>query len=254
MDTEFKDKVAIVTGAATGIGRATAVAFAEKGVNLVIADVNQEELKETQSLVKEKKAEALMVKTDIADPEQVKKMVEGAVREFGRLDYACNNAGTEGVMKKTADYTIEEWDHLMNINLKGQWLCMMHEIPAMLETGAGSIVNMSSILGTVGFQEAAVYTASKHGLIGLTKAAALEYAKDHIRINAICPAFIETPMLERAGITTDKEVREATIALHPIGRMGKASEIADAVIWLSSAQSSFVTGHALLVDGGYTAR
>ncbi|MDX1638521.1 MAG: SDR family oxidoreductase, partial [Balneolaceae bacterium] len=145
-------------------------------------------------------------------------------------------------------------DWLMNINLKGQWLCMKYEIPAMLESGAGSIVNMSSILGKVGFEQAALYTASKHGLIGLTRTATLEYSKDHIRINAICPGFIETPMLEEAGITTDPEMKKNITALHAIGRLGAPGEIADAVIWLSSERSSFVTGHTLLVDGGYTAR
>lgn len=250
----LKEKVAIVTGAATGIGRATAVALAQEGANVAIADVNEEELRKTLTLVKDEGVEGLQLKTDISQPQQVKKMVEETMDAFGRLDIACNNAGIEGTMKLTADYTVEEWDRVLNINLKGQWLCMKYEIPAMLETGGGSIINMSSILGEVGYAQAAAYTASKHGLVGLTKAAALEYGKEHIRINAICPAFIETPMLERAGITTDEEARKATIALHPIGRLGKAREIADAVVWLASDHSSFVTGHTLLVDGGYTAR
>lgn len=254
MYTDLKDKVVIITGAATGIGRATAVSFAKAGAKLVIADINQAGLEETLNLVNKENAEAVMLKTDVSAPKQIQKMVEHTLSTFGRLDIACNNAGTEGVMKKTADYTLDEWDQMMDVNLRGQWLCMKYEIPAMLETGAGSIINMASILGTVGFEEAAVYSASKHGLIGLTKTAALEYAKDHIRINAIGPAFIETPMLERAGITTNEETREGVVALHAVGRLGRAEEIADAVLWLASEKSSFVTGHTLLVDGGYTAR
>ncbi|MFH5834287.1 glucose 1-dehydrogenase [Halalkalibaculum sp. DA384] len=250
----LKNKVAIVTGAATGIGRATAVALAKEGANILVADINQQELAKTLALIEQEDVDGVSMKTDIARPDQVDNMVRQALKTFGRLDIACNNAGIGGAMKSTAEYTEEEWDQVINVNLKGQWLCMKYEIPAMLETGEGSIINISSILGKVGFAQAAAYTASKHGLIGLTKTAALEYAEDKIRINAICPAFIDTPMLEQAGITTDEETKEATIALHPVGRLGTPEEIAEAVVWLASSRSSFVTGHALMVDGGYTAR
>ncbi|MFH5886328.1 glucose 1-dehydrogenase [Halalkalibaculum sp. DA3122] len=250
----LKNKVAIVTGAATGIGRATAVALAKEGANILVADINQQELAKTLALIEQEDVDGVSMKTDIARPDQVDNMVRQALKTFGRLDIACNNAGIGGAMKSTAEYTEEEWDQVINVNLKGQWLCMKYEIPAMLETGEGSIINISSILGKVGFARAAAYTASKHGLIGLTKTAALEYAEDQIRINAICPAFIDTPMLEQAGITTDEETKEATIALHPVGRLGTPEEIAEAVVWLASSRSSFVTGHALMVDGGYTAR
>lgn len=253
MYDELKDKVVIVTGAASGIGRATAVAFAQEGTKVVVADLDEEGLEETLEQVESEGTAGLKLKIDISKPSEVEKLISETVKDFGRLDFACNNAGVGGVMKKSAEFNVEEWDQVININLRGQWLCMKYEIPAMLESGAGSIINMSSILGKVGFAEAPAYTASKHGLIGLTKAAALEYARDNIRINAVCPAFIETPMLERAGITTNEETKQAITMRHPIGRLGKPSEIADAVVWLASSRSSFVTGHALLVDGGYTA-
>lgn len=250
----MKNKVALVTGAATGIGRETAIAFARKGAKTVIADINGEELEKTAELVKKEKGKVLSVHTDISQENDVRELIDKATNHFGRLDLACNNAGIEGVMKPTAEYPTDVWDRVMNINLRGQWLCMKYEIPAMLEHGGGSIVNISSILGVVGFAEAPAYTAAKHGLLGLTKAAALEYSGKGIRINALCPAFIETPMLERAGISTDEDTRNNVVALHPIGRLGKSREVADAIVWLSSDEASFVTGQSLMVDGGYTAR
>lgn len=254
MYKELKDNVAVVTGAATGIGRHTAVAFAKAGAKVTIADVNTEKLQETLSMIERADGTGLMVKTDVSNPKQVEEMVQKTMDEFGKLNYACNNAGIGGEMKNTADYTDKDWDRLMGVNLKGPWLCMKYEIPAMLENGGGSIINMASILGTVGFAQAGLYTASKHGLVGLTKAAALEYAPEHIRINAIGPGFIDTPMLEEAGITTDPDTEKSIVGLHPIGRLGTPDEIANAVLWLASNNSSFVTGHTLLVDGGYTAR
>ncbi|MDZ7691071.1 MAG: SDR family oxidoreductase [Balneolaceae bacterium] len=254
MYDELNGRVALVTGAATGIGRHTAVAFAQAGARVTIADVNVEKLKETLSMIEDAGGTGLLTRTDVSDPKQVEEMIEKTLEEFGQLNYACNNAGIGGEMKRTADFSVEEWDRLIGINLKGQWLCMKQEILAMLENGGGSIINVASILGTVGFDQAALYTASKHGLVGLTKAAALEYAEENIRINAVCPGFIDTPMLEQAGITSDPETRQAIEGLHAMGRLGSSDEIADAVLWLSSNRSSFVTGHTLLVDGGYTAR
>jgi len=249
----MKNKVALVTGAAAGIGRATAILFAEKNIKVAISDVDEDGLQETADLIKEQGGEVLPIIADISKSTEVKNMINNTVGHFGRLDYACNNAGIEGPIATTAEYTEEDWDRVLNINLRGQWLCMKYEIPAMLENG-GSIVNVSSILGKVGFANTPAYTAAKHGLIGLTKTAALEYSENGIRINAVCPGFIETPMLERAGITTDKETREQTISLHPIGRLGESEEVAEAIVWITSDKASFISGHSLMVDGGYIAR
>lgn len=249
----MKDKVALVTGAAAGIGRATAILFAKKNINVVISDVDEEGLQKTADLIKEQGGEVLSITADISKTAEVEKMVNKTLDHFGRLDYACNNAGIEGPMATTAEYTEEDWDRVLNINLRGQWLCMKYEIPVMLENG-GSIVNVSSILGKVGLANTPAYTAAKHGLIGLTKTAALEYSEQGIRINAVCPGFIETPMLERAGITTDKATKEQTISLHPIGRLGESEEVAEAIVWIASERASFISGHSLMVDGGYIAR
>lgn len=249
----MNNKVAIVTGAASGIGRATAILFAEKNINVAISDIDEEGLQETADLIKEQGGEVLSISTDISETDEVENMINQIVDHFGRLDYACNNAGIEGPMTTTVEYTEEDWDRVLNINLRAQWLCMKYEIPAMLENG-GSIVNVSSILGKVGFAEAPAYTAAKHGLIGLTKTAALEYSEQGIRINAVCPGFIETPMLDRAGITADKETKEQTISLHPIGRLGESEEVAEAIVWIASDKASFISGDSLMVDGGYIAR
>jgi NAD(P)-dependent dehydrogenase (short-subunit alcohol dehydrogenase family) len=170
------------------------------------------------------------------------------------LDYAFNNAGIEGEQATTADYPVSEWERLISINLTGVWLSMKYEIPQMLKNGSGAIVNMSSILGTVGFANACAYVTAKHGVIGLTKTAALEYATQGIRVNAVCPAFIETPMLERWGLLTDPEIRAQLVSLHPLQRLGEPEEVADVVLWLCSEEASFVTGHAMLIDGGYVAQ
>ncbi len=249
----MNNKVALVTGAASGIGRATAVLFAEKNANVAISDVDEEGLRKTADLVKEQEGEVLSITADISKADEVENMINKTVDHLGRLDYACNNAGIEGPMTTTVEYTEEDWDRVLNINLKGQWLCMKYEIPAMPENG-GSIVNISSILGKVGFAGAPAYTAAKHGLIGLTKTAALEYSEQGIRINAVCPGFIETPMLDRAGITTDKETKKQTESLHPIGRLGESEEVAEAIVWIASDKASFISGDSLMVDGGYIAR
>lgn len=249
----MKNKVALITGAAAGIGRATALEFFKQGAKVVISDVDKEGLEETARMIRDEGGEVLALPVDVSKTDEVKEMIDRTMDHFGRLDYACNNAGIEGEMGKTAEYSEETWDKVMSINLRGQWLCMKYEIPAILKQG-GAIVNVSSILGKVGFAEAPAYTAAKHGLNGLTKAAALEYSSQGIRINSVCPGFIETPMLERAGITTDEETKKNTISLHPVGRLGLAREVAEAIVWIASEKASFVCGHTLMVDGGYIAR
>lgn len=249
----FKNKVILVTGAASGIGRETALVFTERGASVCISDVDRDGLKETEDQIRKKGGNVLAVTADVLNENDVKMQIEAAVKEFGGLDGACNNAGVGGELNTTADYSVKEWDRVININLRGQWLCMKYQIPEMLKRGDGAIVNVTSILGKVGFANAPAYVAAKHGLIGLTKTAAIEYSSKGLRINAVAPAFIETPMLERAGLTTDIERKEQIIKLHPIGRLGKSSEVANAIVWLTSDEASFITGHTLLVDGGYTA-
>ncbi len=249
----LNNKTVIITGAASGIGRATAITFADRGANVVISDKNVTGLEETATAVEQAGAEFLSVVADISDEEDVKSLVSRTVRKFGTLDIACNNAGVGGALAATADYSTEEWDRVIGINLRGQWLCMKYEILAMLSNGGGSIVNVTSILGRVGLAGAPAYTAAKHGLEGLTKTAAIDYATRGIRVNAVAPAFIETPMLEKAGMTSDPEKKQSLINLHPIGRLGQSQEVADAIAWLASEEASFVTGQSLLVDGGYTA-
>ncbi len=249
----FKNKIILITGAASGIGRETAIAFAEKKASVCISDVDADKLKETEELIRKKGGTVLSVAADISYEQEVKKLIEITVHEFGSLDGACNNAGVSGELQSTAEYPVKEWDRVININLRGQWLCMKYQIPEMLKKGAGSIVNVASILGLVGFANAPAYVAAKHGLIGLTKTAAIEYSSKGIRVNAIAPAFIETPMLERAGITTDTAMKTLVTKLHPIGRLGNSREVANAITWLTSDEASFITGQTLLVDGGYTA-
>lgn len=249
-------KVAIVTGAAAGIGRATVLAFVKAGARVVAADVNEAGGEETARLAAAAGGEVRFVRADVTKDEDVAKMVQLAKDAFGGLDYAFNNAGIEGVLAPTADYPEEAWQRVIDVNLTSVWRCMKHEIPAMLERGGGAIVNNASILGIVGFANAPAYTASKHGVVGLTKAAAQEYAQRGIRINAVCPGFIETPMVMERGVQAgvNREVHDQLASLHPLGRLGKPEEIAEAVLWLCSDRASFVTGFPLVVDGGYISR
>jgi NAD(P)-dependent dehydrogenase (short-subunit alcohol dehydrogenase family) len=251
--SEFQGKVAIVTGGTSGIGRAAALAYAREGARVVVAGRRTAEGEETVRLVQAQGGEALFVTTDVSKAPQVQQLVERTLQKFGRLDFAFNNAGIEQEPTSFLEQDEETYDRVMNINGKGVWLSMKYEIPAMLKTGGGSIVNTSSSLGVVAMPGIEIYAASKHAVIGLTKSAAVEFGKQGIRINAVLPAAIETDMLERF-VGDNAETRAYMAAKHPIGRIGKAEEIADAAIWLSSSKASFVTGHSLLVDGGFTAQ
>ncbi|WEL18709.1 MULTISPECIES: glucose 1-dehydrogenase [unclassified Halorhabdus] len=245
--SELQDGVAIVTGGSTGIGAATARRFADEGASVVVADVNVEDGEGTVAEIVEDGGEATFVEVDVSDPAEVEAMVETTVDTYGGLDFAVNNAGIEGENAGTADQPLENWEQVIDVNLKGVFLGMQAEIDAMLEDGGGAIVNMSSIAGQVGFPNLTPYVASKHGVIGLTKTAAVEYSEAGVRVNAICPGVIETPMVE----ATDQEMIEQTIAATPIGRLGEPPEIGDAAVWLCSEEASFVTGESLVIDGGY---
>lgn len=251
METAFTNKVAIVTGGSFGIGRATALAFSKKGAKVVIADWSEDN--ETLNLIKDAGGEAIFVKCDVSKASDVKAMVEKAISTFGRLDYAFNNAGIEGVTAPVQDCSEENWDKTIGVNLKGIWLCMKYEIPEILKQGKGVIVNCASIAGLVGYSGLPAYAASKHGVIGLTKTSALECAKLGIRVNAVCPGAIKTPMIDRLT-GKKKEVEQQFAAMEPIGRLGQPEEVANAVTWMCSDEASFITGHAMAVDGGWTAQ
>jgi NAD(P)-dependent dehydrogenase (short-subunit alcohol dehydrogenase family) len=246
-------KVAIITGGSSGIGRATAVALAKQGVKIAIAARRAKEGEETVRLVKEAGSDGVFVKTDVANEDDVKSLVEKTAKTYGRLDYAFNNAGIEETMTPLVDQTSDIFNQIMNVNVKGVWLGMKYEIPQMIRNGGGAIVNTSSGAGVIGIPQMPIYVASKHAVLGLTKSAALEYAKSGIRINAIAPGVVETGMLERAA-EDNKQFVETLKSMHPIGRIGDPEEIANAVVWLLSDKASFVLGHTLLVDGGVVSR
>jgi NAD(P)-dependent dehydrogenase (short-subunit alcohol dehydrogenase family) len=251
---EFQGKVALVTGGTTGIGRAAAIAYAREGAKVVVAGRRAAEGEETVRLVRAQGREAVFVPADVAQEEQVKNLIGRTLEQFGRLDFAFNNAGVDQQPTPLLEQTVEMYDRVMDINVKGVWLSMRHEIPAMLQSGGGgAIVNTSSVAGVIAFPGIEVYAASKHAVIGLTKSAAVEFGKHGIRINAVLPAAIETDMYRRF-VGEKAEARASMATMHPIGRIGTPEEIADAVIWLCSSKSSFVVGHSLLVDGGFTAQ
>ena len=241
-----------MTGASSGIGRATAVEFGRQGARVVIASRRIDRSEETLRLVREAGGDGLVVRTDVANEADLRSLVEITLKTYGRLDYAINNAGIEQIPQPIEAQTAAVFDQIMDINVKGVWLCLKYEIPAMLRNG-GAIVNISSIRGVSGFPGAAIYAASKHAVIGLTKSFALEYASSGIRINCVAPAGVETDMFRR-GVSRKEGLRESATAAHPMGRIAEPEEIASVIIWLCSAGSAYVTGHTLLADGGYTAR
>jgi NAD(P)-dependent dehydrogenase (short-subunit alcohol dehydrogenase family) len=250
---EFEGKVALVTGGASGIGRATALAFAREGAQVVIGDHDTGRGEETVSMIRNAGGTASFRRTDVLVAADIEVLVEHAIRQYKGLDLAFNNAGIEGDVRPLVEQTENNYDAVMDINVKGVWLSMKYEIPRMLEQGGGAIVNCSSVAGLIGFPGIGIYVASKHAVVGLTKTAALEYSAQGIRINAVNPAVIDTEMVDRLADGMNMKKSDLT-TFHPIGRLGRVEEVADAVLWLCSTRSSFVTGHSLIVDGGFTAR
>ncbi len=251
MNRDLEGQVALVTGAGNGIGQAAALAFAREGARVVVSDVDGRGGEQTVVEIRRLGGDAQFAACDVSKESDVISLLDGTLRSYGRLDVAFNNAGISGAQGGVASLTEAQWNEVLAVNLTGVFLCMKHELAQMERQGRGSIINNASILGTVGFAGAAAYTASKHGVLGLTKVAAIEYATKGIRVNAVCPGFIATPMLERAGLLSDDTVRKSIEGLHAMKRLGTSAEVAEAVVFLASARSSFITGHPLLVDGGF---
>lgn len=251
MSKQFESKIVLVTGGNSGLGKAIAIAFAREGAKVALAARRAAEGEATLAAIRETGGEAIFIEADVSKTDQVETMIETCVAEFGGLDCAVNNAGILGTeFVPVAEYDEAVWDQVIDINLKGVFLCMKYQIPRMLARGGGAILNMSSVAGLKGGRVGSAYYASKHGVIGLTKAAAIEYASQGIRVNAVCPAVIETPMAE-AAFQQDAELEARIIGMHPVGRLGEPGEVAATVLWLCSDKASFVTGIAHPVDGGY---
>lgn len=247
----LEGKVAIVTGGGSGIGQSTALAYAREGVKVVVSDVDEQGGNETVRLIEAQGGEARFVRADVSKPAEVEQLVRATVEAFGALHFACNNAGIGGPAAPTGEYPIDGWEQVIAINLSGVFYCMRYQIPEMLKAGGGVIVNMASILGTVGYAQSPAYVAAKHGVVGLTKTAALEYSSQGIRVSAVCPAFIRTPLI---GENLAQDVRDYLVTQHPVGRLGEPEEVAELVVWLCSDAASFIMGSPILVDGGYVAR
>jgi NAD(P)-dependent dehydrogenase (short-subunit alcohol dehydrogenase family) len=254
MKITFENQVALVTGAGSGLGLATAQAFARAGASVVLADWNEKAISDAAAELAVEGHKVLAVRCDVSDDAQVEAMIEKTIAAFGRLDVAFNNAGVQNVLAETADSRRDDYDRVMAINLRGVWACMKFELQHMRKQGRGAIVNCSSLGGLVGGIERGTYHAAKHGVLGLTKSAALEYAAKGVRINAICPGLIHTPMADQMIAAGQSAAIDAMVKTVPIGRMGRADEIADAVLWLCSSRSSYVVGQSISVDGGYTMR
>lgn len=246
----LQDKVAIVTGAGSGIGRSVAIAYAREGARVVVSDMDEESANQTVRLIASEGGEGFFVKCDVSSPEDNEALVWATIGKYGALHIACNNAGIGGAMAPTGMYPVEAWDKVIAVNLSGAFYGARYQIPAMLNSGGGVIINMASILGNVGFANSPAYVAAKHGLIGLTKNVALEYSSKGIRANAVGPGFIKTPLLK----DLDEETMNWLVGRHPIGRMGEPEEVAELVLWLSSPKASFITGSYYPVDGGYLAQ
>jgi NAD(P)-dependent dehydrogenase (short-subunit alcohol dehydrogenase family) len=250
---QFEKQVVLVTGAASGIGRATALGFAREGARVIIADIQENEGKKTLELLQKMGTETQFIQCNVADSLSVHELFQSILKYFGRLDHAFNNAGTEGLPATIVESTAENWNRTLGVNLSGVYWCMKEELSIMLHQRKGTIVNCSSIAGVRGFERLGAYTASKHGVIGLTKSAALDYSSQNIRVNAVCPGVIQTPMIDRFTGGIPENARQLEKGA-PMNRMGKAEEIADAVLWLCSERSSFVTGAEIVVDGGWCAK
>lgn len=247
----LEGKVVIITGGGSGIGKDTALKFAKKGAKVMVSDINEEAAEEVKTLIEKEGGQAGFLKADTANPADSENLVAQTEKLFSRVDIAVNNAGIGGESAPIGDYPVEEWDKVIAINLSGVFYGMKYQIPAMLKNDGGCIVNISSILGQVGFGNSAAYVAAKHGVVGLTKTAALEYSAQNIRVNAVGPGFIRTPLVEES---LGEEGMRELVSAHPIGRLGESEEVADAIVWLSSGQATFVTGAYLAVDGGYLSR
>ena len=250
MNNNLQGKTALVTGAASGIGKAVALLYGQHGAKVMVSDVDEVQGQQVAQQLKDAGADARFFKADVGDPVQCQQLVQETVSAFGSLDIACNNAGIGGELNMTADYSLEGWQQIININLNSVFFCLKYELEVMVRQGAGAIINMASILGQVGTSASPGYVTAKHGVVGLTQTAAIEYASQGIRINAVGPGYIDTPLLSQLP----PDVRQQLVSLHPIGRLGRAEEVAELVMWLSSDKASFVTGSYYPVDGGYLAQ